>query len=249
MATQDSKISTFIPNRNHQKYLRQSAQSVLSQSLLPFELFLIDDASVDGSADEMEELARTYKGPVKVKVRTRTYHAGHIATYNKGILACTGEYVHLMAADDRLIDPSFYEKAQEILTDPEIGMVFGGLVIADEYGQQNGKEIKPPLAGKQSSKTWLEEMAKHGNFICGGAVIVRRELQKEVGGYDDRFPFSADWINWMRILGICKSAFSLAGTVYEYRRHRAQMTHKTGASPEERARGYSVLSEQLRKVA
>ena len=43
------KISVYITSYNKIQYIEQSIKSVLSQTLKPFEIVIIDDASQDGS--------------------------------------------------------------------------------------------------------------------------------------------------------------------------------------------------------
>ena len=45
----DIKISIIVPVYNSEKYLPETAQSILKQSFSDFELILVDDGSKDGS--------------------------------------------------------------------------------------------------------------------------------------------------------------------------------------------------------
>ena len=45
------KVSVYITNFNYGKYLKESIESVLSQSYKDFELIIIDDGSSDNSKD------------------------------------------------------------------------------------------------------------------------------------------------------------------------------------------------------
>ncbi|MHC4952097.1 MAG: glycosyltransferase [Planctomycetota bacterium] len=45
------KISTFIAVRDHAQFVAEAIQSVMSQSIKPTQLILIDDGSLDNSLD------------------------------------------------------------------------------------------------------------------------------------------------------------------------------------------------------
>ena len=53
----DIKISIIVPVYNSEKYLPETAQSILKQSFSDFELILVDDGSKDGSGIICDQLA------------------------------------------------------------------------------------------------------------------------------------------------------------------------------------------------
>jgi glycosyltransferase involved in cell wall biosynthesis len=183
-----------------------------------------------------------------ILIINHNYREGHIAAYNEGIELAEGEYFHLMAADDRLVYGKFYQKALEILTDEEIGFVTGRLAHMDTNGHVDlTNTAGPSFEGKWNRVTWLNEMAGEGNIVCGGAVILRKKTQQEVGGYDKRLPFSADFLNWIRVLDQYPFAYSIPNIVYHYRRHFGQMTSHGKAPQLERDICQAALAEVLTK--
>ena len=49
------KISVIIPTYNRKKTLARAIQSVINQSLSPFEILIIDDGSNDGTEEWVKE--------------------------------------------------------------------------------------------------------------------------------------------------------------------------------------------------
>ena len=45
------KVSILIPAYNHEKYLKETIDSVLNQTMSDFELLITDDCSTDNTAD------------------------------------------------------------------------------------------------------------------------------------------------------------------------------------------------------
>ena len=83
-------VSVVIPCYNYGHYLADCLQSVLDQQDVRLDILVIDDASSDGSAEDVRKLAATDS-----RIRT-IFHAanqGHIATYNEGLAQASGDYV------------------------------------------------------------------------------------------------------------------------------------------------------------
>jgi glycosyltransferase involved in cell wall biosynthesis len=236
-------LSVFTACRNHGRFLEESADSCLTQSSPPDEMILINDGSTDNSLEVMYEIKDKYPGIVTVIDHKKKI--GHIAAYNEGIQSSKGKFIHLMAADDRLCYEDFYKDSLRVLKNDNIGFSTGRLTAIDQASNIiGGAIVGPPLFERQKSVLWLKELALRGNFICGGAVVVRKDLQMMAGLYDDRLPFSADFLNWIKILQICESAFSLPRVVYHYRKHFGQMTNRHSAPEAER----QICAEELKKA-
>src|SRR5689334_14895665 len=100
-------LSVVIANRNHARHLPRALDAVLSQSVRPREVIVLDDASTDDSVRVLQGFARQH--PCLRLLRNGT-HRSVTATYNRGFALATGDYVLPGAADDYLL-PGFIETA------------------------------------------------------------------------------------------------------------------------------------------
>ena len=98
------KISVIIPIYNMDAYLRESLDSVLSQSIKDIEVICIDDGSTDYSSMILAEYA--WQDP-RIKVISQSNHGVGFAR-NKGILNATGEFLFFLDPDDWLPDPDVF---------------------------------------------------------------------------------------------------------------------------------------------
>ena len=58
---QDVKVSVYCLAYNHEKYIRQTLEGfVMQKTNFPFEVFVHDDASTDGTADIIREYEEKY---------------------------------------------------------------------------------------------------------------------------------------------------------------------------------------------
>jgi hypothetical protein len=78
--------------------LTGAIDSVLAQSLADFELVLSDNAS----DDDVDQVVARYDD-ARVRVRRWDEHVDIFQNFDRGLSLCTGEWVYLLPADDRLM--------------------------------------------------------------------------------------------------------------------------------------------------
>lgn len=89
------KISVYITSYNQKDYLREAVDSVLAQTLQPYEILIVDDASTDGSQELIREYAKEYenirsifhetnKGVAQVRISALKNVTGDFVTYVDG---------------------------------------------------------------------------------------------------------------------------------------------------------------------
>ena len=98
------KVSVVVPIYGVEKYLRQSLDAMVAQTLQDMEFILVDD----GSPDKCPEICDEYAARDK---RFRVIHqknGGMGNAYNNGIAAAVGEYIGMAEPDDWM-EPDMYE--------------------------------------------------------------------------------------------------------------------------------------------
>lgn len=101
-------VSVVIPVYNVEKFLSETIESVLNQTLTDFELILINDGSIDRSPEICEEYK---KRDSRIKYFSQK-NAGVSVARNLGLSHAKGEYVFFMDSDDT-IDQLFIETSYE----------------------------------------------------------------------------------------------------------------------------------------
>ncbi len=99
------KLSIIIPVYNISAYLEECVQSVFRQTFTDYEVILVDDGSLDGSAALCDEIAMRWKQKygVKSQEQVRVIHkenGGLSDARNAGLLEARGEYIHFLDGDD-----------------------------------------------------------------------------------------------------------------------------------------------------
>ncbi|MFT6287271.1 MAG: glycosyltransferase involved in cell wall biosynthesis [Alcanivorax sp.] len=117
---QDYDISVIVPVYNDGKYIGEAIESVLSQSINPFEIIVVDDGSTDDSA----ATARRFSNRVRL---IRQTNRGAAAARNTGISAATGNYLGFLDADDLWLPNKLELQIAAMELNPALDMVFGYL--------------------------------------------------------------------------------------------------------------------------
>jgi len=136
------RVSVCIPTYNHEKFIAQCLESVLSQKdAPPFIISISDDCSSDNTA----EILRQYKDqyPDKILLNLRTENAGMVKNITENIYSCNSEYISLLEGDDYWCDEFKLKKQYEILEkDPSIGFVCSSQIVLDNNKQTPNVEYE-----------------------------------------------------------------------------------------------------------
>jgi GT2 family glycosyltransferase len=188
--------SVMIPTYNCAAYLRETLASVLAQDPGPeiMQIEVVDDASTrDDPEAVVQELGRGRVGFFR-----QPENVGHVSNFNTCLERSHGRLIHLLHGDDRVREGFYARMAEPFLGHPEIGAAFCRQIIVD--GRGNWLAISPleqPESGVLPD--WLETLAV-GQRLQTPAMVVRREVYEELGGFDRRFSYyGEDWEMWVRI--------------------------------------------------
>ena len=117
------KISVITINWNNAEGLRKTVESVISQTVPPFEFIIIDGASTDGSVDVIKEHASGITYWVSEKDK------GIYNAMNKGVAKATGEWCIFMNSGDCFAGPNVIEKIKDSKADADI--ICGNTLLSD----------------------------------------------------------------------------------------------------------------------
>lgn len=188
----DVRISVVVPNYNHAKHLPRCLNALLNQSVRPFEIIVVDDASTDSSVDVINEFARQH--PI-IHLARNERNLNVVQTIGRGLDMSTGEYVFFPAADDE-VRPDIFSHATRLLREyPNAGLCSG---VGEFCDTQTG--LKWYYGGgmpKQPCYLTPREMlglAKKGLFhICSYNAVFRRSALIGAGGWIPDLRSACDW--------------------------------------------------------
>jgi glycosyltransferase involved in cell wall biosynthesis len=212
-----------IPCYNYGRFVSTAVKSVLDQPGVDVDVIVIDDASTDGSAEVVRELAAA---DPRVRAILHRRNFGHIATYNEGLEQANGAYVVLLSADDALTPGSLARATALLEAHPSVGLVYGN----PEFFVDD----PPPVTQKVrnwtiwSGNEWIKARCREGgNCICSPEVVMRTSVQHAIGGYDPNLPHSGDLEMWLRAAAVSDIGRVNGPPQAYYRTHPTSMMGST----------------------
>ncbi len=221
-------VSICIPVYNSAFYLRSCLDSIASQTYSPREVIIADDGSSDGSIDIAAEYVQNYG----FKLHRNGTNLGAAKTSSKLIEMAAGEYIALYHSDDVYESTIVEESAAVLSNDATIGLVGTMASIIDEHGNRLSEFKLHDAIKSLNKKTYsfdetmlgMLKNAGHDIFLVTPSIMARKNVYREVGGFDTRKYRSAyDYEMWLRMATKHRVAI-LDKRLMHYRIHKNQIS-------------------------
>ncbi len=163
--------------------IRDTCESIVTQTHKDHEWIIIDGGSTDGTLD----IVKHYSESISILVSGPD--EGIYDAMNKGLALAQGEYVIFMNGGDRFISE---EALEWVDASPKRDLIYGDIVFDD----LNGKRAYYP--DQVAAGYLLKNMVPHQ------ATFYRRSLFEQFGTYDTSYRIAADYDLYVRLLEIGK---------------------------------------------
>lgn len=181
-------VSMIVPCYNHEKYIQETIESIISQTYNNVELIVIDDGSKDNSPSILQELSRKHN----FKFIHRP-NKGLSATLNESIGLSQGKYFSVCASDDILILDKIEKQVNFMENHPKYGMCYGKIIRFNDNSLEKKVKIKNAKSG------WIfNDIITAKISIPAVSTMVKTDIIKDVGKYDEEL-WIEDWDMWLRI--------------------------------------------------
>jgi hypothetical protein len=175
---------------NGGRWLRAAMESVLAQTWRDLEFLILDDASTDDSAAQIE----SYRDP-RIRLIRLPENIGLTRCLNLGLREARGELIARHDADDLSSPERFARQVAFLDAHPDVSLVGTQARLVDAEDRSRGVRDLPLDA---ISIRWLSLL---DNPIIHTAAMIRTAVARdELGGYDETFPCCQDYDLWARML-------------------------------------------------
>jgi GT2 family glycosyltransferase len=188
-------ISIVIVNFNGREFLRQCLLTLLNTDYPNYDIVVVDNASTDGSVDELES---SFGSDSRIKIVKNSENVGHAEGCNIGARMTRGEYIVFLDSDIEFEAENWlWELVKVMENDSAIGLAQAKIVLAEDKRCLDYVCVAVDALGTWAATYGSKEEMLKKNFeilaASSGCCIVRRELFNQAGGFDaDYFIYDDD---------------------------------------------------------
>lgn len=222
------KVTVLLTSYNHADYIKESIESVLSQTFKDFELLVVDDCSQDNSF----EIISSFNDARLTAVRNEK-NMGPEYAFDLLHKTARGEYIAI-ADSDNLWKPEKLQKQVDFLdAHKEYAAVFTRVDFIDREGNSNSTSQAQRYnvfnVENRSRQDWLRRFFFDGNCLCHPSVLIRREAYKECSMLADGLWQLPDFYKWIKLC-LKKEIFVLDEPLFCFRLHENNISSPDSTS-------------------
>ena len=199
-------VSVIMPSYNSKKYVLESITSVINQSYSNWELIIVDDCSIDGSASYISDLIKEL-GDDRIIFSKQKINNGPAFTRNIAITKARGNYIAFLDSDD-LWHPDKLKLQMHFMIENNFSFTF------HNYSAYNSSLKRKLYTVNCPSKLNYESYAKNTIIGCLTVIIDKTHFR------DYLMPLiksSHDMALWLKLLKSTDFAHCLHHNLAFYR--------------------------------
>lgn len=197
-------VSIICPSYNAEKFISQTIESVLQQTVTSFELIVVDDCSTDKTIECVKSFSDE-----RICLFVNEKNSGAAFCRNKAISEAKGTYIAFLDADD-LWDKTKLDKQIQFMKKNHYDFTYTNYEEINEDGKSLGRVISGP-------KKITFRKFKHMDYVGCLTVMYRREIYPNL-----EIPVSLkknnDYAMWL-LLAKKAPCYLLNESLGFYRRH------------------------------
>jgi hypothetical protein len=202
-------------------------ESIRAQTFVHWECVVVDDGSTDETA--MQLVAHAAQDQ-RLRVITNERNIGLTASLNRGLKEAQGEYVARLNVEDKPAPVRLERQYAYFHENPTLGILGSAYEENRPLGLQT---VIMPL-----THTGIVWQLSFQNALMHAAVMAKREVMLEAGGYDERLRYAQDYDLWERLIGKTRFA-NLPEILLNYAVHPDGVSQKKQAEHQGIAEGVS----------
>jgi glycosyltransferase involved in cell wall biosynthesis len=179
--------------RNVADFIRGTLDSVIGQTIADIEIIVVDDGSTDSTAEIVSSF-------VDARIRLISIaNRGVSGARNRGLAECRAPYVLFLDGDDLLTPDALEQMAAALDANARAVAAVSLLRKINMTGDPIGG---PPDPARLPRDNVLHHLVARNFIVNGGAICMRTDAVRAVGGFDPRLKFGEDWDLWCRMAAL-----------------------------------------------
>ena len=218
-------VSIITVSLNSADTIRDTIESVLSQTYAPIEYIVVDGASTDGTLAVID----VYRDAISTVISEAD--TGPYEAMNKGIDRATGDLIGILNSDDVYTGPDVIHKVVRCMTEQNTDGLYGDLIVVDR------------LSSHKVIRYWKAGPYQQGSFKFGWmpphpTFFVKKHVYKHYGSFNTTLKNSADYELMLRFIHKQQIKLSYIPEVLVYQRtgglSNASLRNRLRANREDR---------------
>ena len=181
------KISIITATFNSEKTLKETLDSVLSQTYTDYEHIIVDGSSKDSTMEIVKEYEKKYNGKLRY---ISEKDSGIYDAMNKGIKMATGDVIGILNSDDKYANENVLQTIADKFKETNCDGTYANLVFMDEETMTKPQRIWKSAKGK----------VKNGWHPAHPTLYLKKEVYDKIGLFDLQFRIVADYDFMLRMM-------------------------------------------------
>lgn len=211
MERKNGLVSICIPVYNGAEYLKETLDSVLSQTYKNIEVIITDDIS----SDDTEKIVRSYDD-ARIRYSVNDSRKGLAGNWNEAVRKAGGEFIKLLCQDD-LLSHDAVEKQVTALSNSDACCVIGNSNVVNSSGEIVFKRSYFKRSHVTDGRSFaLKSLLGRNIYSEPGNIMYRSECYEKYGAYDKNLKYTPDWDFALRI-SVNEKIYCISDTVFSFR--------------------------------
>lgn len=188
MSAESHRFSVLIPAYNAETTLAETLDSVRAQTFTDWEVVLVDDGSVDRTAEVASRFAY-----LDDRIRHLTQeNRGTAGAYNTAAQSARGAYLVILSADDLLLPDHLASFDRFIDANPGASVFSSdGYYLFDDGSR---RRVHPDVGWRDPTGCSLTDLMKRCFYSVG--AVFHRDVFASVGGFAEGM-YAEDYLFWL----------------------------------------------------
>ena len=205
------KISVVIPTYNRIALVERAIDSVLRQSIKPFDIIVVDDGSDDGTSEMIKKKYRSIN-------LVQQQNSGVSAARNNGIKHAKGDWISLLDSDDEWTEKKLENQVNRLIKNPDYHFCH-----TNEIWIRNGVRVNQKKR-HQKYGGYIFDKCLDICRISPSSTLFKKNILEHVGWFDTQLPVCEDYDLWLRITADYKILFVDEPLIIKYGGHTDQLS-------------------------
>ena len=215
-------------------WLGEAVDSVLAQVYENWELVLIDDGST--ATELLGALPALAARDRRIRLVRLESHQGISAALNKGLEVAEGQWLTFLDHDDVLEPDALFQNVRLIQENPALDLIYSDEDKLTESGFDS-PILKPD---------WSPDFFLSCNYLCH-LIFMRRDLVREVGGFQAQFDGSQDYDLLLRVSERTNRIHHIPQVLYHWRRSESSSASDVRQKPGQLEASWRAIEAYLKR--